>query len=602
MSNYSPFYIHLVKYILDTIDTKKYFFIILLLGYLLYGQTTKYGFTDLDDTILIKEDSLFIRNISNTGQAFTQTVFYMRPQERDIYYRPLLVLSFILDAQFKGSSPHVFHITNILFHCIAVFLLFLLLIRLEYKKSTSFIISLFFLSHPAFTAAVAWLPGRNDTILAVFMLGAFITLINYLKKPTTKRLIINIFFFLLCLFTKENAIILPILFVLFLLKDKSTEITPSLKHKNTLLFAGWFSCTALYYIARKSVIPDGSATNMHEITRLFKEYSPTLLQYIGKMIFPFNLSTYPKMEDTTLLYGVLALIIIYFSFFRKRAFNPSHFWLGLTWFILFLLPTGIIGENALEHRLYIPGIGFSIMCASNKTINNLSFDKGFPKWIVISTLLLFCILTFLHSKNFKDVDPFWKKARQTSPHSALARLHMGIYYHFNNNIEKAEEEYRMAIQIDPFLKDNHNNLGKIMLDKGLLEEAEMLLKTELEITPDHALAYYNLSSIRQRQGKYTEAKKYLEKAVTINPNYTDALNDLGTLLAMEKKYDEALQLFHKALQIEPTYKLSHKNIALLYLSKKEYAKAKFYYLNSKNLGINIYIPILDSLKIDSLDH
>lgn len=568
---------------------------ITLFAFLLYGQTLKYSYSDLDDTILLQEDSIFINDLSNIGKAFTQTVFNMRPDADDIYYRPVLVASFILDSQLGRNPAFVYHFSNILFHCLAAFLLFQLFLRLKYDRTLSFVATLFFLAHPSFTTAVAWIPGRNDSLLAVFILGSFITLIDHLRSPSALNLLLNLLCATLALFTKETAIILFLLFFIYMYieKDKGNS-HPLLKPGKVILLSGWLLCILLYYAIRGVALSGKPGTGLAELARLFSEHSPTLIQYMGKLIFPFNLSTYPKMEDTSFLFGLLACAGCIYLFSRKPVLRMPHFITGLAWFVLFLLPAGIIAENALEHRLYVPSIGFFIMCMNTKTIGSLDLKKGVVRWIAGFLLILFCVLTFSHSKNFKDAHTFWSKAVETSPSSATAHFHMGIYYQLRNDPSNAEKEYLTALQ-GPAIRHLHNNLGKIYLDKGMLREAEEHFRLELQIQPDE-VAYYNLFSIREKQGNLEEGKKYLLKALELKPNYEDALNDLGSIYAMEQKYDEALTLFRKATDARPTYTLAHKNIALVYLAKKEYKKAKEYYDSVRQKGIEIRIPMLDTLQ------
>jgi Tfp pilus assembly protein PilF len=300
------------------------------------------------------------------------------------------------------------------------------------------------------------------------------------------------------------------------------------------------------------------------------------------------------MEDTTYLFGLLSLIIILIFVYLKREKKLRYYWLGLICFILFLLPVASIKENALEHRLYLSAIGFSLMCMESNFINNIRFDKGVGRWIMIFIVLLFSALTIRNSKNYKDEISFWSKALETSPHSAKAHLQMGSYYQIEGKIENAEMEYKTAIELKPDFPNTHNNLGKIYLDKGNLAEAQKFFLQELRIKPN-PVAYYNLSSVQEDNGNFEEAKIYLKKSLEMDPNYADALVDLGILNAREQKYDDALDLLQKTIKSDPKNKLAYKNTALVYLAKKQYVKAKEYYLLSKQMGVDLNIPLLDTL-------
>ncbi len=583
------------------------FLFLFCFGFILYGQTTTYSYTDLDDSILINENIAFLEKGSNAGKIFSQSVFSMRPEDHDNYYRPLLVGSFMLDAHIGGGSLWMFHITNILIHIIASFLLFLLFYKLQYKNEISFIAALIFLCHPVFTTAIAWVPGRNDSLLAVFFLAALFKLIDYHKNSNVVNLFFHHFFFLLCLFTKETALFLPPVLFFFLvliskdkrLSKKNNLLVFNLKKSKSLLFIfGWVISVLIYEYFRHLALANADAVSFREVINVFEKYAPVIIQYIGKLLFPFNLSTYPIMEDTTYLFGLLGLIIIVFIFL-KREKTLRYFWMGLVLFILFLLPAAIIKENALEHRLYLPAIGFFLMCMENSYVSKIRFDKGASGGIAILVVVLFSVLTMRNGKNYKDETTFWAKGLETSPHSAKVHFQMGAYYQIEGRSAEAENEYKQAIELNPDMPDVHNNLGKLLIAKEQYDEAEKVLLTEIGIKPN-PVAYYNLATVYELKGNISEAKKYINKALEMNLNYADALVDLGILYAREKNFDKALDLCRQTLVADPENKLAYKNITLIYLAKKQLKEAKEYYLKSKQMGVEINVPLLDTLNTSSL--
>lgn len=576
------------------------FLFLFLVSFILYGKTINFGYTDLDDSILLEDNFSFLEHGDNIGKVFTQSVFNMHPEDKDNYYRPLLSISFMLDTILGGRSLKIFHISNIIIHLIASFLLFIFLSKLQYKKEICFITVILFLSHPVFTTAVAWIPGRNDSLLAIFFLGALIKQIDYFNKPTILNLFLHHFLFLVCLFTKEIAIIVPILLYLFLLlipkvnSLKKKNSAPKIKSVNFIL--GWSISIIIYEYFRNTALGNSNQINFKEIINVFEKYALTIIQYIGKLLFPLNLSTYPTMEDTTYILGILAvLLIISFVHFRRTK-NSGYYIAGVTCFLLFLIPVGFIKENALEHRLYLPAIGFSIMCVENSFIYKINFNKN-ATWLITTLIaVVFSILTFVNIKYYKDEITFWTRALTTSPHSARTHLQIGSYYHVDGKLDEAEKEYETALELNPDLPNIRNNLGRLYISKKMFNEAELLLKKELEIKPN-SVAYYNLAIIQEEKENSEEAKKLLQKSIGINPNYTDALVDLGILYAMEKKFDAALQLLLRTIKIDPSNKLANKNIVLIYLATKQYKEAKKFYLLSKRIGVaGMDIPFLDSLQ------
>jgi len=177
-----------------TLKSWRPYFIIFLVGFLLYGQTLFFSYTYYDDNELTLERTAFLQDFRNIPQIFSTDVFLSAAGDK-FYYRPLLNLSFMADAHLGGEVPFFYHFSNILIHIIAVFLLFYFLKKIIKKDSLAFFFSLIFLVHPVLTQAVAWIPGRNDSLLAVFVLAAFITFLNFLENPRLRSYLLYLLFF-----------------------------------------------------------------------------------------------------------------------------------------------------------------------------------------------------------------------------------------------------------------------------------------------------------------------------------------------------------------------------------------------------------------------
>ena len=91
-----------------------------------HGRSVSFGFTGTDDKVLLIDDAGFIRDAGNIANAFVRP-FFPLSVKGEIYYRPLVTTTFILDAQWNGVVAMPFHVTNVLLHAIAasLFLVFL---------------------------------------------------------------------------------------------------------------------------------------------------------------------------------------------------------------------------------------------------------------------------------------------------------------------------------------------------------------------------------------------------------------------------------------------------------------------------------------------
>ena len=521
------------------------YFLIILLGFLVYLPSLFFNFTYLDDNVLILGNYHFLRNISNIFEAFKQQVFPIQSSPA-FYYRPMLTISYMLDAQLGELSLFRYHLTSLIIHLINSCLVFYLLKKLNYKKNISLFFSVIFAIHPVLTQATAWLPGRNDSLLALFVLASFIFFVKFLESEKIKHFLLHVLFFASALFTKEIAIFLPILIIVYFCLIYKEKL---LWHHKLKFIFGWIFIFLIWFILRRSALSTGipKETNIFEMIKSVFAGLPALVQYIGKIIFPFNLSVLPIIKDTTFVYGIIAIILLILGliFSKTKRFNFIIF--GLIWFLMFLLPSFILPKDPafsdfIEHRLYLPLFGFIIVLLELNLINKL-VDK--PKKLMavgVSVIIVFSIITLIHSQNFKNRMNFWQNAVKNSPHLPLAHRNMGAMYYLEGLFDKAETEYKESLELNPYEQMVYNNLGLIYMNSDRFQEAEEEFKKEIEINPYYDTVYYNLGLLYYKQGKFEQAEALWKKTLELSSDYIDAHYALMVFYYEQKDFEKAI--FH----------------------------------------------------------
>src|SRR5262249_36459551 len=127
---------------------------------IVFAQTLRFDFVSYDDYELVYQNGDFLSHVSNVFTSFATHVFTTHRAESG-YYRPLVLVSFIVDYQVWGLNPFGYHLTNLLVHLCTVLALFLLLEKLLRDAVPALAGSLLFALHPVQTSAVAWVAGRN---------------------------------------------------------------------------------------------------------------------------------------------------------------------------------------------------------------------------------------------------------------------------------------------------------------------------------------------------------------------------------------------------------------------------------------------------------
>jgi tetratricopeptide (TPR) repeat protein len=106
-------------------------------------------------------------------------------------------------------------------------------------------------------------------------------------------------------------------------------------------------------------------------------------------------------------------------------------------------------------------------------------------------------------------------------------------------LDKALEEYDMALQRDPHLPRTHLNKGIVFFRKKEYYKAKEEFRQELKMNPDEDKAYNNLSAIYRLQGFYDQAIEAAQGAVNLKAYYPEAYMNLALAYQNKGEYEKA---------------------------------------------------------------
>jgi tetratricopeptide (TPR) repeat protein len=411
------------------------------------------------------------------------------------------------------------------------------MVKLNCGRALSFFWSLFFTVHPALTQAVAWIPGRNDILLGVFVLLSFMSFLSYLEGRKKAQLALHLLFLLLALLTKESAAALCALcaFFLFFMRGRqygSGGAAP--------LWAGWAVIVSGWLLARTAVLQKVLGDAPFDIAGSLTANFPALPAYLGKIFFPVDLAILPVLKDLPLVYGLAAAVITAGLVLASGTRRMNHIVFGFVWFLLFLLPSFIQSAAAVayfsEHRLYLPLIGFIFLLAELDLQGIFRLPGRRAAVLGGSVLCLFFATAFVHGGNFRDKISFWKKAVKSSPGSAFNCNNLGAMYYLDNDLPKAEYLFKKAVALNPGERRAHGNLGLIYMNTGRPGEAEEAYLAELGLDPRSDNVYLNLGLLYYNSGLADKAELTWEKALLINPDFEKVYTNLAVLNFRRKNF------------------------------------------------------------------
>ena len=483
-----------------------YIFIILII-LSIYAVTLNYQLVYLDDNFLIQDYYHFNKDLNNIPQAFREDIYGTTVQNSD-YYRPILRLSFMFDAQFGEKNLFFMsHLTNIILHMLVVCLLFFSLKKMNVGRLMAFAFTLLFAMHPVNTQTVSWIPGRNDSLLAIFLLSSFIFFLSYIESKKIKFLSLHILFFTLALFTKETGVMIPILYTLYILFFKGFLYIKQNYKQYTYLLVSWLIASTIYFFMRSFAVKSfvGTGATVYSIFVSIYEKSFSLVSVVGKIFLPIKLTVFPvfttintALTDINVIYGVLVLILILLYCITQNKINTKMILFGTAWFLFFMVPTFLTKMDGFpENRIYVPMIGFIFivlglnLLPSLENFLNSKIPKYNPKKVIFISIgilvALYSMGVMVRNRHYQNEVTFFTNALDRP----LSHNNLGVLYTLKHNLVKAEEEYKKALELNPLEKHAHGNLGLLYEKQGRLEEAKIEYAKEAAVNPEFFTALNN---------------------------------------------------------------------------------------------------------------
>jgi Flp pilus assembly protein TadD len=119
--------------------------------------------------------------------------------------------------------------------------------------------------------------------------------------------------------------------------------------------------------------------------------------------------------------------------------------------------------------------------------------------------------------------------------------------------EKAELQYRKALDLQPDFVTARNRLGITLNQLGRHEEASEQFTRALRLQPGEAYLYNNLGFSLLLEGKLPEAEQAIRRALELKPNFPRASMNLGVVLARASRNDESIVAFEQATDEASAY-------------------------------------------------
>lgn len=596
-----------------TMSKSKAFYLLLLLlvviTFCVFLNAIPNGF--VYDDISVIEENYFIKSPGNLPKIFSKEYFSL---SNELSYRPVVTLSYFLDYAVWGLNPFGYHLSNVAIHAFNVLMFCILVNNLVKSRLIAFFSALIFSIHPCVTEAVNAISYREDLLVAGFSFLSCIFLIKSLKTCSKDKplpaddgshlrkgvfLIIGLLFYMLALFSKESAIVLPVFIILYRLLCG----IPYLKRYYVKILLGYAFVSFFFILVRFSLLKNPRLVSVAYYEKSFWISGMTMVKvvayYVKQMFLPIHLNADYKaipvrtLSDMSFLISVFFLVAVGVIVFRIIKHSRIQGLFALCFFAALLPVMNIIpiGHIMAERYLYLPVAGF---CGVTGCVIGRWFPGNIPAGsrtglflpdrqalkrragiiaIAAVVVISFALRTVLRNNDWRDEYTFWTKIAKEQPDNHDAHNNLGVFYYKHGDLDRAIGELERAVLLKNDYPEGHNSLGTMYIDKGLTDKAISEFSLAIHYDPASSYAYYNMGNAYFDKNALDECIVFFNKAIQLNMHKPQVFNNLGSAYLKKGNLDAAIAQYRKALYIYPGYAEAHSNLGFIYTETNRFEEA-----------------------------
>jgi len=546
---------------------------------IVYVQVRHFEFVNFDDPQSVSDNPIVRNGVTRAGIAWAFT------SGAAANWFPLTRLSEMLDCQFFGLRSGWHHLENVLFHTLAVLLLFAFLHRATRARWPSAFVAALFALHPLHVESVAWVAERKDVLNACFWFLSLWAYAGYAAASGGRQwrwYAVALAAFAMGLLAKPMIVTLPFVLLLLDLWPLRRPLTSASVLEKLPFFALSAAAAAVTYLVQRN---SGAVTLLASVPLGVRLENALIsyFAYIAKMFWPANLAVFypyplhlPAWQVILAALGMAGVTTLVLSAFRSHPYLA----IGWFWYVGTLVPViGFVqvGSQARADRyMYVPMVGLGIMLAWAGA--GLAARRPRAKAPLVALAAMVCavcaVLTGVQLGYWKDSESLFTHALDVTGGSFVAHYNLGVALSSKpDRLPEAIREYRAALEIRPGDADASNNLAVALNNWGFalantagrLDDAIAAYQAALRIKPAYATAHYNLgNALMTLPGGTGDAITEYQAAIRIEPDSVEANNNLAAALArIPGGTAQAEQEYRRVLRLKPAFAEAHFNLGNL---------------------------------------
>jgi tetratricopeptide (TPR) repeat protein len=530
------------------------------------------GFT-FDDVSIVR-DNPRLAGPEKVGEIFT-THYFGGPLATAKNYRPVVLLTYAVQRWTTGTDPFPFHLVNVLLHAATTLLLAAWLLALGMPRAPSLAAAALFAVVPIHAEAVTGIVGRAELLVALLVL---LSALLFLRATEVPRLRAGAYAgavaaFLVALFTKEHAVVLPGVVLLGeLLRRGADEPLAARLRRKALPASGLLAPLAVFVAFRALFVGSGLVAKGSAFFELDNPLvtlgAPLraanglwlLLRYAAKTLVPLGLSAdhsahalplATSLSDPRAIAGILGVSgILALAVLASRRLPLVA--LGLALFLGVFVPTSNvpfpIGTIFAERLAYLPSAGL-LAAVAGLAYALPRASAGFRRALLAIALVTYGATTVARNEVFRSDESLFADLLVKVPRSARARYNAAYLAWGRGETTVARANLEKAIALFPRHYDGWALLGLVEAKEGRSAEACAAARESLRIKPDYEIGWRTLAKVEEEAGRLDAAEEALAAGLKRFPRSLPLLRRRGALLLARGRAAESAEAWRTAIAV-----------------------------------------------------
>ncbi len=428
-------------------------------------------------------------------------------------YRPLVMVTYSLNYAWGGSDVTGYHAVNIGLHAISAILVVFLLWQLTANRIAAILGGALFAVHPIHTEAVNYFTARASIFYTLWSLLTVISFIRFRQTGQLFALVGALASFTAALLTKETAIVVPVLLVVYDVYFRGVGLE-GLKRWIAPHLA-FLSVSVAFLLARWVTIGSfGPKAITGDLWTVFLTFAMVFKKTLQGQLFPAHLSAFHPMDyvasladpGVVIACAVLIVVVALSVVLHRRAPLLSF---GLLWFPIGLLPIAglaFITEMDLyqENRGYFSSVGLVLIAgpllatcwAAGSTRARIA-----ARLIIAGLILTMGIAVVQRNPAWSDPVTLWTHVAKTYPDDPSSLLILARAHRLTGDPQSAITVLEQATARLPPNANLYNDLCALYVQESAFNEAIRPCLAAVRRGPKLPNPYFNLGTIYSRTGR-----------------------------------------------------------------------------------------------------